>query len=69
MFKNLCLILAASVLVYAGTARAESSSGKILGMYIHQHWAYNQPYSARTWSLDDWKAYLGVSVSWVITLS
>jgi hypothetical protein len=59
MFKNLCLILAASLLVYAGTARAESSSGKILGMYIHQHWAYNHPYSARTWSLADWKAYLG----------
>jgi hypothetical protein len=30
----------------------------IVGMYVHQHWAYNHPYAARTWSLDDWRGYL-----------
>ena len=28
------------------------------GLYVHTHWAYNRPYAARTWTLDDWKAYL-----------
>ena len=30
---------------------------KILGMYVHQHWPYNHPYAARTWSLEDWRGY------------
>ena len=30
-----------------------------LGMYVHMHWGYNHPYAARTWTLDDWHAYLG----------
>lgn len=34
------------------------SEDKILGMYVHQHWAYNHPYAARTWSLEDWRGYL-----------
>jgi hypothetical protein len=28
------------------------------GVYAHLHWAYNHPYSLRTWSLDDWKRYI-----------
>ncbi len=31
---------------------------RLLGMYIHMHWAYNYPYAARTWSVGDWSAYL-----------
>ncbi len=31
---------------------------KMIGMYVHQHWAYNHPYAARTWSVDDWRGYL-----------
>lgn len=31
---------------------------RIIGMYIHQHWAYNHPYAARTWPLEDWRGYL-----------
>ena len=31
---------------------------KVLGMYIHQHWAYNHPYAARTWTIEDWRGYL-----------
>jgi len=30
---------------------AQAPSSKIIGMYIHQHWPYNHPYAARTWSL------------------
>ncbi|MBI5092275.1 MAG: hypothetical protein HZB26_07485 [Candidatus Hydrogenedentes bacterium] len=32
---------------------------KVIGMYVHQHWAYNHPYAARTWSLEDWRGYVG----------
>ena len=31
----------------------------MLGMYVHTHWGYHHPYAARTWSLADWKGYLG----------
>ena len=31
----------------------------ILGMYVHQHWAYRHPYAARTWTLEDWRGYAG----------
>jgi hypothetical protein len=30
---------------------------KIVGMYVHQHWPYNHPYCARTWTLEDWRGY------------
>src|SRR5690348_109264 len=30
----------------------------MLGMYVHTHWAYNHPYAARTWTLQDWEGYL-----------
>lgn len=29
----------------------------LLGMYVHMHWGYAYPYAARTWSLEDWRAY------------
>lgn len=28
-----------------------------LTMYVHMHWAYNYPYAARTWAVDDWRGY------------
>jgi len=31
---------------------------RLLGMYVHTHWSYNQPYAARTWTLGHWKGYL-----------
>jgi len=31
----------------------------MLGMYVHQHWAYRHPYAARTWTLEDWRGYAG----------
>src|ERR1700722_13296847 len=30
---------------------------KIIGMYVHQHWPYNHPYAARTWTLEYWRVY------------
>ncbi len=30
----------------------------MLGMYVHTHWGYNRPYSARRWTLPDWEGYL-----------
>jgi len=38
-------------------AQASSGKSKMLGMYIHQHWPYNRPYAARTWTLEDWRGY------------
>ena len=33
------------------------ASDKIIGMYVHQHWPYNHPYAARTWTENDWVGY------------
>ena len=30
----------------------------MLGMYVHTHWGYNRPYSARRWTVSDWEGYL-----------
>jgi len=30
----------------------------LLGMYVHTHWAYSNPYAARTWTEDQWRGYL-----------
>jgi len=49
-----------SGLLVASLHAAEAASrptGKIIGMYVHQHWPYNHPYAARTWTLDDWRGY------------
>ena len=29
----------------------------LVGMYVHQHWPYNHPYAARTWTIEDWRGY------------
>ncbi|MHB9024111.1 MAG: hypothetical protein ACYC7E_08035 [Armatimonadota bacterium] len=34
-----------------------SSPAPFLGMYVHQHWGYKRPYSARTWTVEDWRGY------------
>lgn len=31
----------------------------MLGFYVHTHWGYNNPYAARSWTLDNWQQYLG----------
>src|SRR5579872_4958575 len=39
--------------------RADAVADKMVGMYVHQHWPYNHPYCARTWTRDDWRGYAG----------
>jgi hypothetical protein len=60
MTKPTLALLAA--LLVAGTvhcpAAGPAKPEKLLGMYVHQHWAYNHPYAARTWTLEDWRGYL-----------
>jgi hypothetical protein len=50
-------LIATSVLG-AQEVHGGAMSEKIIGMYVHQHWAYNHPYAARTWTLDDWRGYV-----------
>jgi hypothetical protein len=35
----------------------EKRTQKMIGLYIHQHWPYNRPYAARTWTLEDWSGW------------
>lgn len=35
----------------------DSQETKMIGMYVHQHWPYNRPYCARTWTEADWRGY------------
>jgi hypothetical protein len=41
---------------FPGTGE-QAATDEIIGMYIHQHWPYNHPYSARTWTVDDYRGY------------
>jgi hypothetical protein len=54
------LIALAAALLPATRINAEGAWDKppMIGMYVHQHWSYNHPYAARTWTLEDWKGYL-----------
>lgn len=56
---SFCLALALVLALVPGPARAQAAGAeKVIGMYVHQHWPYNHPYSARTWSVEDWEGYL-----------
>jgi hypothetical protein len=51
-------LLGAVLMVVGGTtACASEAPGKMVGMYVHQHWPYRHPYAARTWTLEDWRGY------------
>lgn len=51
------LLLAVLLSVEALGQQTHPAGGPIVGMYVHQHWSYNHPYAARTWTLDDWHGY------------
>ena len=51
------LIVLFAFAVPAGAA-PPTRTEPLLGIYVHQHWSYNHPYNARTWTLDDWQGYL-----------
>ncbi len=61
----ICLLLGrlTSLSRYEGFAAAVShvaaqpGDKKLWGMYIHQHWPYNHPYAARTWTVEDYRGY------------
>src|SRR5687767_12181476 len=36
-----------------------ASADRIVGLYVHQHWPYNHPYAARTWTFEDWRGFAG----------
>ncbi len=46
------------VLINCGFVRGAEPAKKLVGIYVHQHWPYNHPYCARTWTLDDWAGYI-----------
>ncbi|MGC8668820.1 MAG: hypothetical protein ACP5VE_11975 [Chthonomonadales bacterium] len=50
--------MAAASAALAAKAIPGEPSMQMIGMYIHQHWPYNHPYCARTWTLSDWNGYL-----------
>lgn len=57
--KKLAVLLSVFLCTQALTTHAQSKNDKkLLGMYVHQHWSYNHPYAARTWTLDDWRGYI-----------
>jgi len=44
--------------VFAAAAEGTPARVPLIGMYVHQHWPYNHPYAARTWTVEDWRGYL-----------
>ncbi len=52
-----CLLEITLIAAQRNSLAAPPDNRKIVGMYVHQHWPYNHPYCARTWTLDDWRGY------------
>jgi len=57
MRRTILLLLVIATFCVPKTTMAQKNE-KMLGIYVHQHWSYNHPYAARTWTLDDWTGYL-----------
>lgn len=38
------------------------------GLYLHQHWRYNNPYAVWSWSVEDWKRALDMAASMRVNL-
>ncbi len=53
----LCLVLLVVPVCSSQTEPQPQLAGNIVGMYVHEHWPYNHPYAARTWTLEDWRGY------------
>lgn len=56
------MLLLSAITLAAPKAEAKAGvqmGGKMIGMYVHQHWPYKHPYAARTWTLADWRGYAG----------
>lgn len=65
--KTIAQIFIAAWLIISGMAgfaqqSVPQANNNLLGIYIHQHWSYNNPYAARTWTLANWRGYIdGIS--------
>lgn len=59
LLKTILLILTAIVFFtsFSNAQNLQKQPDKIIGIYVHQHWPYNHPYAARTWTLSDWRGY------------
>src|SRR5438874_1722845 len=60
-FASKCILFLGLALVLSspGALQAEQPPAKkLIGIYVHQHWPYNHPYCARTWTLNDWSGYI-----------
>jgi len=44
-----------NTLLEAGNSQGAGTG--IVGIYVHQHWPYNHPYCARTWTVEDYRGY------------
>jgi hypothetical protein len=56
------LIVCIATLTSGAVVHPQNPDRSLLGIYVHQHWSYNHPYAARTWTLEDWRGYLdGIS--------
>ena len=52
------------VLSAYGETASQPLGQNVVGMYVHQHWPYNHPYAARTWTVDDYRGYyVGLSAA------
>ena len=57
---SLCLaVVWAAAAMAAAPGEARALTNDIVGLYIHQHWPYHYPYAARTWRVEDYRAYCG----------
>lgn len=58
-FKRILVLALALFVSSCGLAHAEQPpANKLIGIYVHQHWPYNHPFCARTWTLNDWTGYI-----------
>ncbi|MHB0998565.1 MAG: hypothetical protein ACYC27_04905 [Armatimonadota bacterium] len=59
LLKTIILLLAIIVFStsFVNAQNIQKQPDKIVGIYVHQHWPYNHPYAARTWTLSDWRGY------------
>ena len=61
-FMELVAAAGAGVMLSGKLSGAEPASApsdsKMIGMYVHECWVYNHPYTSRTWTDEDWHGYL-----------
>jgi hypothetical protein len=57
--RALCFAITLSMALSTLASGRAKSADRIVGLYVHQHWPYNHPYAARTWTFEDWKGFAG----------